>query len=187
MRLIERPEEVLHMVPHLVRDHVGVGKVSPGAELRLHLVKEGEVYIQSLVRRAVEGAHLRRRPTAATLHRIGIEHHPRRRVGLAILRKDFRPGILRPLEDHLGKGGHLLLLGRRAIRLLLSRLLRDDLAATLPQHIEGIAPQQPGDQPDDDQTPDAHTGTLDPPTTPILYVTALLSSVQSHILFFVKN
>ena len=175
------------MVPHLVRDHVGVCKVASGTELCLHLVKEGEVYIQGLVRRAVEGAHLRRRPTAATLHRIGIEHHPRWRVGLAILRKDFRPGILGPLEDHLGKGGHLLLLGRRGVGLLLSLLLRDDRATALPKHVEGITPHQPGDQPDDDQPPDAHAGTLDPPAAPILYVAALLPSVQSHIFFRKRN
>ena len=49
MGLVERAEQVLHMVPHFVRNDVGAGKVALDAHRLLHLVEEVEVEVKLFV------------------------------------------------------------------------------------------------------------------------------------------
>ena len=63
---LERPEQVLDVVPVLVCQDVGLGKgPALGAESRLQLVEEAEVDVDALVRGAVEGPDLGARSPAA--------------------------------------------------------------------------------------------------------------------------
>ena len=65
-RTVQRPEQVLDVVPVLVRQHVGLGeRPTLGAEARLQLVEEAEVDVDVLVGRAVERADLGARGAAA--------------------------------------------------------------------------------------------------------------------------
>jgi hypothetical protein len=55
---------VLDVVADLVRDDVSLREVAGRAEFRLHVAVEGEVYVNLLVARTVEGADARARHAA---------------------------------------------------------------------------------------------------------------------------
>ena len=63
--LVVDPERVLHVVPDLVRDHVGLREVAGSAEAVLQLAEEGEVEVDALVGRAVVRPDAGRRAAAA--------------------------------------------------------------------------------------------------------------------------
>jgi len=50
-------QQVLHVVPHLVRDHTGLGEIARRVETRLHLFVESEVDVDLLVTGAVKRPH----------------------------------------------------------------------------------------------------------------------------------
>src|SRR5262249_6343259 len=90
------------------------------------LGEEGEVQVQALIRRAVEGTHRRLGEPARRLHRI-LEQREARRLVLdpRLLREDGAPGVLGAREDDADELA--LLLVRRAPGLL-RRRGRTDLA-----------------------------------------------------------
>ena len=56
VRLVERAEEVLHVVAYFVGDNVGACEVAAGSDGGRHFVEEVKVEVDLFVGRAVEGA-----------------------------------------------------------------------------------------------------------------------------------
>ena len=74
VHLLRGPEQRLHVMSHLVGDHVGLREVAGRAEALAQVTVEGEVDVDLLVARAVEGTHRRLR------HAAGRAHHAARRA-----------------------------------------------------------------------------------------------------------
>ncbi len=72
-RLIEHAGKMLDMMPHLMRDHIGLGKVAGRAEPVAKLAVEAGVEIDIVVGRAVERPHRGLRRAAARLAAAAIE------------------------------------------------------------------------------------------------------------------
>ena len=87
LHLVGDAEQVLHVVAHLMRDHIGLGEIAGRAELVLHVLVEGEVDVDLLVARAIERAHGRLRHAAGRLHEAGEQHELRLLVVAAHLLK----------------------------------------------------------------------------------------------------
>ena len=88
-------EQVLHVVPHLVRDHVGLREIAGRLEPLAQLVVEREVDVHLLVSRAVERPHGRLREAARGLHRAREEHQLRLAIVPAeLLAEDLVPRVL---------------------------------------------------------------------------------------------
>ncbi len=159
--LVQRSEEVLHVVPVLVREDVGLcERTTLGPEPCLELLEEPEVDVDLLVRRAVEGTDVGGRRTAAGARRVGEEH----RHGGAISVQS--PGPVR-LDAVHGPD-------QTAVPALLGVLaglaLIDDFALLLlstsrhaVERLEGaqidVPPAENGDQQDDDDPDDPCTAT----------------------------
>jgi hypothetical protein len=108
-------QQILHMVTHLVGDHVGLGKIARRPVAGLQLLVEGQVDIHLLVGRAVERPHGRLPHTAGRARGPGEEHQGRLGVLLAVLAEDLLPGIFgfgQHVADELG----LRIIGRRPCR-----------------------------------------------------------------------
>ena len=124
---VQGAQQVLHMMPHLVRDDVGVGKVAVSPDLAFHALEELQVEIHRLVGAAIEGAARRSGVAATRTHRIGIDHHLGRDVGLAHLPKFLSPNVfgagenlfaeLHQLLVHLAVVLILCVLGLRLVHL----------------------------------------------------------------------
>ena len=115
----------------LVRDHICPGEVAGRAELAAHVLIEGEVEVDALVGRAVEGPDRRGRPAAALgAHGAVIDDELGAVVGLAVLLEGAGPGLLGVVEDVVGELVQLalgILVGRD--RLLVFRAWRLDPGA----------------------------------------------------------
>ena len=70
-------EQILDMVPDLVRDDIGLGKVAGRAESLGHFVKEGKIQIDLLIAGTVERAHGGRGGAAGGSYCAGEEDHLR--------------------------------------------------------------------------------------------------------------
>jgi hypothetical protein len=62
--LLHRAEQVLDVMPDLVCDDVSLCEVAGRAEFRLHVAIEGEIDVNLLVARTIEGADARARHAA---------------------------------------------------------------------------------------------------------------------------
>ena len=98
-------EQVLHVVAHLVGDHIALGEVAIGPELVTHVLIEGEIDIDCAVCRAVEGTHDRLALTAAGLGGSAIEHQPGGLILVAASGEDLAPGVFGGGEHHRGESG----------------------------------------------------------------------------------
>ena len=75
---VDRALKVLHVVPVLVREDVGLReRTSRGAELRRELLEEPEIDIDVLIRGTVEGTDRRRGRAAAGLRPVGEQDRTR--------------------------------------------------------------------------------------------------------------
>ena len=116
--LVECAQEVLHVVTHLVGDDVGIGEVTVGSQLRLHLGEEREVDVQLLVARAIERAHRCAGLSAGTVDAAREEHQRGGIIRLAHLLEDLGPDVLGGCQYLAREGGQfLLLLGEFALSL----------------------------------------------------------------------
>src|SRR4030095_6991475 len=77
-------EEVLHVMPELVRDHIRLREVSWRTEASRKLVEEAEVEVDPFVNGAIEGAALRRGLATPRVHRIAEDRELRVAVLLPI-------------------------------------------------------------------------------------------------------
>jgi hypothetical protein len=109
--LLGHAEEILDMVPHLVRDDVRLCKIAGCAQPLLQIPEEPQIEIQLLVRGTVEGAHGRLRRAASRLHGAGEEHEPGFAIAAALLPEDAVPGVLGVGQDDLDEVDQALLLG----------------------------------------------------------------------------
>ena len=62
------------MVPHLMRDHVGLGEISRGAMPYFQIVEKGQVDIELLVTRAVERTNGGSSHTTGGIDTAGEQH-----------------------------------------------------------------------------------------------------------------
>jgi hypothetical protein len=105
-------EELLDVVPELVRDDVGLRELAAGAELARELVEEAEVDVHLLVFGAVEGARRRVAQAAAGARRVRIKNELGVAVGPLLARELRLPARLHVVQDE----GHEVDLGRLGLR-----------------------------------------------------------------------
>src|SRR6185503_20838180 len=82
-------ELVLHVMPDLVRDDIGLREVAGRAEALRQLVEEGEIDIDLRIARAVERPGRRARVAAGGIDRVREEHQP----GWLISVDELRPHV----------------------------------------------------------------------------------------------
>ena len=87
------------MMSDLVRDDVGLGEVTGGAEALFEIAVESQVDVDLLIERAIEGTHGRLGKPAVGLHGVGEEHELGVPVAFATLGKPRMPGTLDIIED----------------------------------------------------------------------------------------
>src|SRR5262245_26319156 len=142
--LWKNPEQVLHMMPHLVGDHVGLRELAgfaariTGAKASLEVLEERRVQVNLAIVRAVERPHRGLRGAAGRACR-AREHDERRRlVLLAGLCEDLLPLSLGASEH--GRDELPGLIGRRSGSCRLATLL---LGAVSAGENLGAVDQQP--------------------------------------------
>ena len=77
----QQPHQVLHVMADLVRDHVGIGKVTTAAQLGLHILEESCVEVEFMVIGTIEWPHRRLGGATPGLGRTREQHED----GLLIL------------------------------------------------------------------------------------------------------
>jgi hypothetical protein len=86
------------MMSDLVRDDVGLGEVTGGAEASFEIA-ESQIDVHLLIERAIEGTHGRLGKPAIRLHGVGEEHELGVPIAFAALGKPRMPGALYIIED----------------------------------------------------------------------------------------
>ena len=125
MRFGEGPEKILDVMPDLVGNDIGIGKITRGAELFLHRSEEREVDIDRTVGRTVERSRLGCGASASGLYRAGVKDKGWRFVGPAHSRELFRPNVFGAGKNLLGKAcKSFFLFGRDIFRLTGRKLCR---------------------------------------------------------------
>src|SRR5688572_1908085 len=108
--LVADPEEVLHVVPDLVRYDVGLREVSGRAVSPPQVLVEGEVDVELLIGRAVERTHRRLRETARRLGRLFEEDELGLTIGLTLRAEQVAPDLLGVGEDDRDEMREIVLL-----------------------------------------------------------------------------
>ena len=103
-------QQLLHVMPDFMSNHVGLCKIAVRAELVFHLIVEREIDVDRAIGRAVERPHHRLAGTAAGPRRAAIEHQLRLRVLTAHFLEDGAPGVFGIRKDHLSELRGLLFL-----------------------------------------------------------------------------
>ena len=193
-------DEVLHVMPDLVRDHIGLGEITRGVELPFELVVEGEVDIDLVVARAVERPRRHAGEPAGRTDAPGEEHELRLLVGLAARLEDSAPDILRLGQHRSDELLHLVVALRRHLTLagrhrnLPRPCLVEDLYRI---DAEGLQDEEEHDQDDDAGNPaaaraadphparDAETGRVETArivvlTAAVLDIVALPAALPAH-------
>ena len=115
LHLVRDPQQVLHVMTHFMRDHVGLGEVPLRPVALAEFVEKRQIEIDLAVGRTVERPHLGLTDAAGAARGAGVEHH----AGLAVLRaarlEDRPPGVLGVGQHHRHEARHLVL--RRRARL----------------------------------------------------------------------
>src|SRR5215831_5321009 len=123
-------EQVLHVMPDLVGNHVGFRELArlaagiAGAKPPLQVLKEGRIEINLAIVRTVEWPHSGLCEAAARSCYAGKHNESRRLIGLAGLRKDLLPLRFGAAEHGGYELRHLVRGGARASLLRLLLLLR---------------------------------------------------------------
>ena len=147
MGLVERSQEVLHVVAYLVGNDVGVGKIATlDTQLALHLGEERQVNIQLLVARAIEGTDGSRSRATGRLHLIREQHQRRRRIGTSHLLEHLSPYILRTSQNLTRELCQLLLLLSKVLLIDGLSTLRHLFLNTLYNSLHGVASAHPSKQ-----------------------------------------
>ena len=176
--LVQDSEQVLHVVAHLVRNDVGIGKVAIGSQLPLHLGKEGKVDIHTLVGRAIEWTRRSCGSTAPRLYTARKEHQAGRFIGAPHLLELLCPHIFGTGQYLAREFGQCLFLCRRFIGRCLSLFGEYTAQICIFQYTERIATHHPCQQGCNDQTTDADSGLLSSAhTAAVVHMTTLSSSV----------
>jgi len=158
MHLAQDAELVLHVVAHLVRDDVGLREIAGRAELCRELLVPGQVDVDGVVARAVEGTHGRLGLTARGADRAREDDELRVFVGPAHLREDGAPGVLGVREHHRAHVREPVLLGGGLERRAARRLDGGPACEQVRQHRGGVPAHQQHDDRDHDgaAAPDGH-------------------------------
>ena len=178
LHLLGDAEQVLHVMPDLVRDHVGLREIARRLEALAQLAVEAEVDVDLLIGRAVERTHRRLREAARRLHRAGEQHQ----LGLLVLRPGLpeqrAPGVLGVGQHHRDESCHRVVgrrLGRRA------GLLDGALGAcALQQQARIDAEDQREHDQDDRPEPAAHHAGGHPHPAAVLDVVASPAGFPTH-------
>ena len=93
MDLGKNTGQILHMVTHFVRYHVGIGEVATGSQLLLHGGEEREVDVELLVAWAIERTHSCRTLSTGGSCSVGIEHHLRHYILSPVLAENLSPYV----------------------------------------------------------------------------------------------
>src|SRR6185312_1955731 len=108
-------EQVLHVVAHLVREHVGFGELARRLELVGQLLEEAEVEVHLAVEGAVEGPDCGIGRAAGGRHLVAVQDQPWRGVGAA-LRLEHRAPCVLGFAQHRRDEAALLILRRAVLR-----------------------------------------------------------------------
>ncbi len=153
------PQQLLDMMPQLMRDHVGLRELRRASSKLLQLIPEAQIDIDLLVLRTVKRSRRRLRRPAPGVSRPPIQHQLRMTIRLPHLLEDAGPRLLR-IVQHKRDQLHILILARRMrsrrtrLPILLRALLRR--IALLVRRLSSTGqhrPQKvmPGDQRDHQQ------------------------------------
>ena len=166
------------MVPDLVGNHVGLGKVARGPKPPLELLVEDGVDVDRLVERAIEGPRPSVGDAAAALHTAGEDHEPRRNEPLPEgLWKDCRPDVLVVGEHRLEKLAHLVIdgLARSGLRRGTTHELGGD-----PHELDWVDPEKHHHDHDQEREQSATQHRLLPRAASIFDVRALSPAFPTH-------
>src|SRR6266542_1900182 len=182
--LAQQSEDVLDVVPVLVRHDVALGERSPGrAETGPQLLEEREIEVDLLVGRAVERPRGRRREAAAGLRRARVEHRTGGRVRFGAPRELVGPVLLDAVDEADDPAVVATVRVRAGLALIGVRAAIHGVGARR-LALEGIhAEQQRGDE--DDQAERASADDQGPPTAAAALVLDLrgierLALVEAH-------
>ena len=166
-------------MPNLMGDHIGPGEIAARAEPVLHLLEKGQVQIDLVVLRAIEGADSRPGQAASRLNCAGEQDQLRQFVSMPMLSEDSGPDILRGTE-HLPDEAVLAVLGSRRVDCGLRRWLRVLRAkehARVDAEIEAEQHENDGADP----ASDTNSARGHPHAAPVFDVPALTLIVKSHV------
>ena len=166
-------EHVLHVVPHLVGDHVGLREVAGCSESAGQLAVEAQVDVYALVGRAIEGPHLGGRSAASRLHLVPEEHELRLAVPADLLLPDLLGVVERRDRDPLQRRFCLPpLIGLRPWR------LRG--RAVVPHQREEVLPEDDAEDTEQQKAADSEPPAGDQ-STAVFHVGAIVVPAQAHV------
>src|SRR5262249_37084540 len=97
--LLLQSKQVLHVMANLVRQDVGLGEVSRGAEPAFQFVVEAEIDVYLLISGAIKRSRSGLRHATSRIHRITKKHQ----LGMPVLRatssENLSPSVLRVIKD----------------------------------------------------------------------------------------
>jgi hypothetical protein len=153
LHLGQHADDVLHMMPDLMRQHIGLREIAGRAKARAEVVVEPQVDVDVSITRAIKRASRGAGKAAGGLNAPRKERQRRLGIAFAPFGENRRPGVFGVGEDgrdeiphlvcHAATGSNLLTLGRTAD----GRLAREE--------VQGVDPQQPGENQDDDDRADS--------------------------------
>src|SRR5262249_3621081 len=190
LHLRQDAEEILHVMPDLVGDHIGLRELASlavvtAAEPALQVAEEGSVEINPLVVRTIERPHGRAREAAGRTGRAGKHHERGGAVAAALLLKDIPPNHLGAAEhggDELaGAVARRARLGRRAIgRVIGVAAAAQNLGAA--DQEPGIDAERPADEAEHHEGADPHAAGADREPEAPAAVAALLAAAIFYVL-----
>ena len=166
-------------MPHLVRDHVGLRKISRRSVFVLQIAVEVQVDLNTVIARAIEGAHFGSRVPAAGLNLVAEQHELRLLVLPPHLLEDRAPDVFR-IRQHHGDESGLIVLRRIRIALDLRRAAR--LGRGLHERPRITSEEEVNDGDDDTSNSAAHneTSPASAASTVVLYVFTFASALPEH-------
>ena len=128
LRLRQDAEQVLHVMPDLVRNHISFGELAGLAaattEAFAHVTEERGIEINAPVVRTIERPHCRLRQSATALHRTGKQPQPRHAILLAAIFENFGPCVFGVAEHGGDEIAHLILRRAASVRMAVDRVVR---------------------------------------------------------------
>ena len=180
MRLVEDTQQILHMVTHLMGNHIGIREIAVGTQVTLHRGEERQVDIQTLVGRAIERTYLRITCTTTGIHTTGIEHHLWGNILAPHLLEHLGPHILCTCEDLTGELRQcLLLFCELSLTVLRGNILTlSHLLTHIINHVTDISSPEESHQSDNHDTANTQTGSCATShTATVIYIITFSSTV----------